>query len=95
MTMHFFLFLTVADLCHKFTQNLVDKKQVIYIYLSMNMICMLKYKYGIYSDLTERLHLYQKRICLFIVMLRLATNITHAYLLLFVMKYWIDYEQRY
>lgn len=41
----FFKFLTVADLCHKFTQNLVDKKQVIYIYLSMNMICMLKYKY--------------------------------------------------
>lgn len=32
----FFKFLTVADLCHKFTQNLVEKKQVIYNYLFIN-----------------------------------------------------------
>lgn len=37
MTMHFFFkFSTVADLCHKFTQNLVEKKQVIYNYLFIN-----------------------------------------------------------
>lgn len=40
----FFSCLTVADLCHKFTQNLVDKKQVIYL-LSMNMVHVLKYMY--------------------------------------------------